>query len=145
MILSEKGIFIRETVEPDLRQIYLCGKDEPVFKNIAFKMTPEILAEIYNSSSSITYSAVRKKKVLGFIIGSVDGSISKIHWLMVKPEFRKTGIGKELLKSYIEKSGRSGSEQILVSVSDLNNEALKFFTAGGLKAEETIFQLYRKI
>jgi len=145
MKLAEKGIVIRKTVEEDLHQIYSEGKDEPSFSSLPFEFTPENLAEIFASQNSICFTAVRKKKVLGFIIGSVKDDESRIHWLMVKEKFRKAGIGEELIKSYIEISKNSGAENFLIAVFKNISETVKLFNNNGFSIKESFVEPDKKI
>jgi len=141
MNLSEKGIIIRKTVEPDLPQIYSHGSSEPLFQNLPFAFNPENLTEIFSLENSICLTAARKKKVLGFIIGSLKNEESAVHWIMVKDKLRKTGIGKELLKQYIEASKKDGAQNFLIDVFKNNPESVKFFTGNGFSIENTFIKL----
>ncbi len=143
MSLSEKGIIIRETVESDLRQIYLLGNDEHSFISLSFRMSPENLADIFASDNTIQLTAARKKKVLGFIIGSISDKDSLIHWMGVKPEFLKTEIRVELLKSFILKSKKSSAVNFIFAVSDTSPETLKFFIDNGFTVKRTLIELHK--
>lgn len=144
MKLFEKGIIIRKTAEADLKQIYAEGMNEPLFLNMSFAFTAENLAVIFASDKSICFTAARKKKILGFIIGSVENNESVIHWMMVKEKLRGAGIGQEMLKQYIETSKKNAALNFLITVSKNNTESVKFFTGYGFSGEDTLVQLKLK-
>ncbi len=145
MNLSEKGIIIRETIEADLPQIYSYVICNPLMMELPFPPGAENLAEIFASKNSICYTAVRKKKVLGFIIGSEKDNQSRIHWMMVRDKLRKSGIGSELLKQFIDNSGTQNGDKYLVAISGNSPESVKFFTGKGFNVKENFVELHRKI
>jgi len=145
MKLSEKGIIIRKTVEEDLPQIYAEGRNESQFKKLAFLFTAENLAEIFASPDSICFTAVRKKKVLGFILGSVDENESLVRWMMVRKKFRKAGIGKEMLKLYMDAAEKTGVNNFIIDVFKSNTESVEFFTKNGFNLNENFIELQFKV
>lgn len=145
MTLSERGIIIRKISESDLRQIYLTGIEEPVFADLPFTFSAENLAELFASDNSICCSAVQRKKILGFIIGSVQNGSSRIHWIMVKEKLRKNGIGSGLLDRYIHLSKKQNAGDILIAVSKNVPETIKIFTNREFTTEEGLTELRRKI
>lgn len=143
MNLTERGIIIRKTAEGDLPQIYSSGIEEPAFSDMPFAFNAENLADIFASDNSVCYSAVRKKKVLGFIIGSIEDGASRVYWMMVKEKFRKAGIGKEMLKLYIEFSKKHGAADFLIAVFQNNHDSVKFFTENGFSVKEDFIRLQK--
>ena len=144
MNLSERGITVRRTIEADLRQIYELGSGEPCFKDLTFAFNAENLAEIFASENSICCTAVRKKKVLGFIAGYAADGVSRIRWITVKETFRKAGIGNELLALYREISGIRGARNFLIDVFKNSPGTVKFFTGRGFTVKEDYVELYKK-
>lgn len=141
MKLSEKGIIIRKTIEADLPQIYAEGVVEPSFMNLPFRFSAKNLADNFASNNSISFSAVRKKKILGFIIGSSEEDVSTVHWIMVKDKFRRAGIGKELLLRYIDESKKSAAEKFSIALFRNSTESVKFFTDNGFIVNESFIEL----
>ncbi len=139
MKLSDKGIIIRNTTEEDLPQIYAIEKNYNAFANQSFALNAENLADIFASSSSICYTAVRKKKVLGFIACSIKNDESIIRWLMVNKNFRHAGMGKALLIQCMETSKKAGVTDFLIEVSE-NNDSINFFTRFGFNLKETVLK-----
>lgn len=145
MTLSEKGIIIRKTTESDLRQIYTTGITEPVLKDLPYIFTAENLADIFASVNGVCCTAIRGKKVLGFIIGSVKEGSSQIHWMMVKEKLRGAGIGNELLKLYLELSKKTGASDFLTAVLKNCHGPVKFFEQREFTVKENFVVLHRKI
>ena len=145
MKLSEKGIIIRKTVEADLPQIYAEGEIEPLLLNLPFRFNAENLADSFASYSSICFSAVRKKKILGFIIGSAEGDVSTVSWMIVKDKFRRAGIGKELLERFIDESKKASAEKFSVAVFRNSADSVKFFTDNGFSVEKNFVELSLKL
>lgn len=139
MKLSDKGIIIRNTIEEDLPQVYAAGKDQEALINLPFAFNAENVADTFSSSNSICYTAVRKKKVLGFIACSTKDDELIIRWIMVGKNIRHAGIGKALLMQCMEESKKYGVENFLVEVLGNNNSA-KFFTGFGFKLKETVLK-----
>jgi len=143
MKLSEKGIIIRKTIENDLRQIYLSGKNDPEFSASLPGWSANYLAEIFTDENSVYFSAVRKKKVLGFISGGVKGRDSFIQSVIVNEKFRKSGIGTELITKFIEFSKKKGAENFFIAVFKNNPHSVKFFTDNGFSVKDTFIEMRR--
>lgn len=129
MSLAEKGIFIRKTLECDLRSIYLAvseisGLDSDV-------LSADHLAELFASENSVMYSAVRKKQLLGFITGNIKRDEAAVETIYVKDKFRSIGIGSTLLEKFLTSSKKTGSLNYLISVHEENQKALNFFLSRG--------------
>jgi len=144
MKLSEKGIIIRKSIEDDLPQIYSLWISESPMNNLSYRFTPENIADIFASDNSVYFSAVRKKKVLGFVIGSVQNSDARIHWMLVKHNFRNSGIGSELLNRFIEISEKKCAAKFLTAVLENNKESEIFFANRDFTVKETMVELCRK-
>ncbi len=145
MSLSEKGIIIRKTIEADLPQIYSIGKNETLLSELPYPLNSDNMAEIFSSLNCISFTAVRKKKVLGFIIGTVKDNQSRIHWMMVKENFRRAGIGGELLKFFMENSKKNRADDFLIAVFKNDPYAVNFFTKYGFSLKENFAELHRKV
>lgn len=145
MAFSDRGIVFRKTTESDLPQIYSDGINELNFKKIYQPFNAENLAGLFASENSVCLTAVRKKKVLGFMLGSIESKKSSIYWFMVKERYRKTGIGKELLKLFMEVSKKRGAEKFFIAVPQSNDESFNFFTGNEFFEAETYKVLHKNI
>jgi len=129
MSLSEKGIIIRRTLESDLRSIYLAVSEISVLT--ADALTADSLADLFASDSSVMYSAVRKKQLLGFILGTVKENDAVIEKFFVKEKFRNCGIGSLLLEKFSLRSKKAGSCNFLIALHIENIQTLNFFIKRG--------------
>jgi ribosomal protein S18 acetylase RimI-like enzyme len=144
MSLRDKGIIIRNTIESDLRQIHDEGKKEPLLTDTAFNFSADNLSEILATENVLAYTAARKKTVLGFIIGAVKDTECKVYWMLVKKNFRKTGIGTELLQFFIENAKKNDVNNFFIAVFNNNSESVNFFNKNGFIVKNTFVEFYRK-
>jgi ribosomal protein S18 acetylase RimI-like enzyme len=81
--------------------------------------------------------------VIGFIIGRKDGTKSRIVLICVDTEFRKKGVGSELLNRYLEimKRQRFKTATLLVEVS--NQQAIDFYLHRRFKIKEKKPHIYK--
>ena len=71
------------------------------------------------------------KEAVGYIIGAVKDSSGKINSLAIKPDWRKQGIGENLLRKAIGLIKRKGGKKIFLHVRTWNKEALEFYKNQG--------------
>lgn len=145
MNLTEKGIYIRDTAESDLPQIFSLGEKDVLFAGLSSAWNPDNLLSVFASEKPVCITALRSKKVIGFIIGSVAGGESTISWIMVKSTLRRAGIGSELLKLFTESSKKNGSEKFLTAALPYNHDSLKFFEKNGFSQTVKFVELTREI
>lgn len=126
MKISVPGVIVRETCLSDLKPIYRLGLDEPLL-NLTNSLDVSAIANAFCSDDLIAYTASRKKEVLGFIIGRINGDSAEIQWLMVKEKLRRRGIGKALLDSFIIKSKTRGALNYFVALLPDKTETKSFF------------------
>ena len=141
--MPEKGIKIREATDSDLREIYHEGLAEPLFKEMNPSFTANNLADLFTSRDVIVFVAVRSKKVLGFILGSINNNECRIEWIIVKKGFRKKGIGTKMLNLLIENTKNSGADHFFIAVFMNNSESVNFFNKSGFTVKRTVLEFYR--
>ena len=138
-----KDIIFRKIIEEDLHLIYPEGLNEPEFIDLPFAWNSENIAKVFTSESVISFIALKKKKLIGFIFGSIENDTSYIHWIMVSEKFRETGIGKELLRLFIEASKERGAEKFLTSPLKNSHKIIEFFSSNGFSVKDTYSVLQR--
>jgi len=139
-----KDIIFRKIIEEDLHLIYPEGLNEPEFIDLPFAWNSENIAKVFTSESVISFIALKKKKLIGFILGrAIENDSSYIHWIMVSEKFRKTGIGKELLRLFIEASKERGAEKFLTSPLKNSHKIIEFFSNNGFSVKESYSVLKR--
>ena len=139
------GIIITDLNIDDLHQIYKLGLDEPVFEVSLNPWTPEKISSIVASDSFTAFTARRKKKVLGFIIGESKENKAEILWLMVVPHLRKKGIGSALIDSFIRKYSSDGINKIFIRLLENNLDTINFLCKKGLLENKTFKELSYEI
>ena len=142
MKLSERGIIIRKTAEEDLRGIYLLSRSLPERESRV--LTAPALAEIFMSKKYIACSAVRKKRVLGFIAGGVDNGKVHIERLIVDPIFRGSGIGSALLDYFCGSAKKEGADNFFIAVYEETPESTEFFLARGFSSSGKLLLMEKK-
>lgn len=143
MNLEVKGITIRKTVESDLRQIYTMGLTELPLQETRMTFDAENLAELFTSERVIALTAIRGKKVLGFIIGSITGNKCRIEWFIIIEKLRKKGIGTKMLHLFTESVKKFGVEHFFIALFVNNSESVNFFNKRGFSVKNTFSDLYR--
>lgn len=86
--------------------------------------------------SSIALKAVDDQgEIVGSVIGRVEKSsgkvIGRVYTIDVKPEHRRKGIGRTLLKKLEEEFRRMGCEKIVLEVAVDNEPAIKLYKSMG--------------
>ncbi len=142
MSLAEKGIIIRRTIETDLRSIYLAATETKEF--CSDNLTADRLADLFASDNSILYSAVRKKNLLGFILGNVKGEGAFVEKIFVKEKFRTCGIGSLLLEKFLLGSKKAGSDIFFIALPAENLQALNFLIERGFVQSDNTINLHKK-
>jgi GNAT superfamily N-acetyltransferase len=80
--------------------------------------------------------------LMGFVVCTVEAEIpifrvrecGWVHDLYVKPEARRGGVGRALVRGVIERFGEIGVEQIRLHTGVFNEDARKLFAAEGFRA-----------
>ncbi len=142
MSLQEKGIIVRKTSGNDLRGIYLYATGNPEFSSVEF--TADYLAELFASENRIMYTAVRKKKVLGFITGRIAGGTARLETIYVNEKFRRAGIGSALLEKFTARAKRNDAGDIVFSAPGDNTPLIKFMENSRFAAESSTLNLRKK-
>jgi len=139
------GIIITDLNIDDLHQIYILGLSEPGFKDSRYPWTPDNISSLIASDSFTAFTARRKKKILGFIIGEKKGSEAEILWLIVMPHLRKKGIGGALIDSFLKKTSSEGINKIFIRLLENNLDTINFLCKKGLSENKIIKELLYEI
>lgn len=125
----------------DLHQIYKLGNDEPAFKNSPTPWNIDNISSVIASNTFIAFTAKRKNKILGFIIGDVKDTNAEILWFMVITHMRNKGIGSALIDSFLEKADSHGINNIFIRLLENNLDTINFLCKKGLKVNNTFVEL----
>ena len=141
MTLLKDGIIITHFNIDDLHQIYNLGLKEQSFMDSIIPWTPENLSSLFASENFTAYTARRKNKVLGFIIGEKENSRMQILWFMVMPHLRKKGIGSALIDSFLKNSAGKSINELFIRINENNLASINFLCKKGLTVNKTFIEL----
>ena len=74
----------------------------------------EEMKEIFSDTPEFCFVAVELNEIVGAIFGHVHGEVGELEFLLVKPSYRKRGIGASLVQKLIEKYAKRGIKEIYV-------------------------------
>ena len=138
---------IRPACPDDLRDLFLLG--ESVFPELSGWEAPA-LAELLSAPGCLAFVALQRKKITGFIIGTVipkyGESLSVIHWICVAEKQRGRGIGRMLCESFFSESRSRNRSRCSVEIQGEVRDAVHFFNKIGFteKAPAVILEFNLK-
>lgn len=141
MIRLKDGIIVTPMNIDDLPQAYKLGLEEHAFKDSLNPWTPENISSVIASDLFTAFTARRKNKILGFIIGEDKGSDAEILWFMVVPHLRNKGIGSALIDSFLKKAHSKGINKIFIRLLENNLDTINFLCKKGLQVNNTFAEL----
>lgn len=89
-----------------------------------------------NSNAASSLVVESDDEVIGYVVYSVDGDKMEILNLAVDPNFRRRGVGSEILAILREKSELTNRNKIVGHVREMNLAAQLFLRANGFIATE---------
>ena len=125
----------------DLHQIYRLGNEESAFKNSLTPWNIDNISTALASNVFTAFTAKRKNKILGFIIGDVKDTGAEILWFMVVPQMRNKGIGSALIDSFLKKADSDEINNIFIRLLENNLDTINFLYKKGLKINKTFVEL----
>ena len=75
--------------------------------------------------------AVMKKQIVGYFVAQVVETEAELHNIAVDPAFQRKGIGKELMKHFLERIGTAGVQDIFLMVRPSNEAAIHLYESAG--------------
>jgi ribosomal protein S18 acetylase RimI-like enzyme len=112
----------------------LSGKDD----------SKKSIALFLNKNPNICFVAENKDgEIIGTIMAGNDGRRGHIYHLMVKPEYRKNGLGKKLLEKTEKALKKEGIRKIFLVVFKINKTGNNFWENNGYKIRKDL--IYRDI
>ena len=89
----------------------------------------EMRALIKNSDFFII--ALDRETPIGYICGMIENNVGHLKSLGVKKEYRKKGIGSNLLNMFEHFLAEKGVKKVFLEVSEKNTHAIAFYTRKG--------------
>lgn len=90
------------------------------------------MVKFYMLFKQYFYVYKNREKIIGFVAGSVKSDVrSHLSAIYVKEEFRKKGVGENLLKTLEAAFEKSNFSKITLEVKEDNKEAIEFYKGLG--------------
>ena len=77
-------------------------------------------------------------KIVASVMGGYEGHRGWINYLAVDPDYRRQGLGREIMDAVEERIRTFGAAKINLQVRMSNEEAIKFYESIGYKVEKII-------
>ncbi|RKD21021.1 GNAT family N-acetyltransferase [Ammoniphilus oxalaticus] len=88
--------------------------------------------------SELVLVAEVEEKVVGVIVGSLDGSKAYFYRLAVDPTYQGHGVGKQLVQALEERFKQRGATEIIIMINQDNQQVIPFYHSLGYEAQEYI-------
>lgn len=123
---------IRKAVESDLDEIIRLWK-----RNIRTINTASDIEDLFNAFKDYFFVAVslasEERKLIGFVAGAVRQGHGHISGIAVDAEYRRQGIGNELIKAVEREFIARAFDMVTLEVRKSNWRAIRFYEKQGYK------------
>lgn len=129
---------IRNFEERDLREIV-----DIVGTALNTNYDPLLFISIYETWPQGFLVAEENGRILGFIAGIISNETdARVLMIAVRRHFRRRGIGRELMSSFINNCTLRGARRIYLEVRKSNHEAIEFYRSIGFSDGATLPAYY---
>lgn len=104
---------------------------------------PYILASMAKETPETFLAAIFRKNTVGYVLASLRKDAGHILSIAVKRDFRRRGIGSELMRGILEVFYRKGIRRVDLEVRESNHSALEFYRKLGFQEKGLIKGYYR--
>lgn len=127
---------IRKAKKGDLNKISKIGNEVREFKvgkDVVTFWPKKTLAKIIASKKDLIFIAEQEKKIIGFIIVNYNSVFGKaiIENVIVRKEFRKMGIAKELLDNVLRQLKKQRCSYVSALANSKEKEAINWYIKRG--------------
>jgi ribosomal protein S18 acetylase RimI-like enzyme len=122
---------IREMVIKDYNEIINLWKNTEGIGINDYDDSKKRIKIFLDKNPNSCFVAEHENKIIGTIMGANDGRRGFIYHLMVKPEYRKKGIGKKLLEKVEKNFKKDGIRKIYLVALKKNKTGNKFWENNG--------------
>lgn len=130
-------LIFRDAVEKDLNYIYELEKK--IFGSDAYQIT--YLHYLLLNSEFFKVACI-DSVIVGYIVGRVEGVRAHLITIAVDKGYRGRGIGRYMLKCFIDYTLDRGVKTIYLEVSTKRREAINFYKRHGFKEKGYIPRYY---
>lgn len=100
--------------------------------------SPEAIGRYLARNPGLSLVASQDGHLVGAILCGHDGRRGYIHHLAVRPEARRQGIGRRLVRECLARLGRQGIQKCHLFVFRANEEAIAFWRAIGFTGRDEL-------
>jgi ribosomal protein S18 acetylase RimI-like enzyme len=106
--------------------------------------TIDALAKQLAWDSELVMIAEYEEKVVGVIVGTIDGSRGYFYRLAVDPDYQRHGVGRKLVEALEKRFKEKGVNRVFIMVNQDNKKVIPFYHSLGYEVKEYI-NLSKKI
>lgn len=88
--------------------------------------------------SELVLVAENEGKVVGVIVGTLDGTRGYFYRLAVDPNYQGHGVGKKLVQALEERFKQRGATRVIIMVNQDNKAVIPFYSSMGYQVQEYI-------
>jgi|688.fasta_scaffold166063_2 ribosomal-protein-alanine N-acetyltransferase len=125
-IVSDMGDILRRASVSDLDQLMTIETE-----SYSEPFSRDVFAEFLNDDSCICVIAERDQHIIGYALAAVNLQLSQLLSIAVAPQFRSTGVARQLLAGVMDYCRSSGAENIRLEVRSANVAARRLYDAMG--------------
>jgi diamine N-acetyltransferase len=144
--ITKADLYLIRDLWDKLRKIHL--KDSHFFKEHFRTFTWEKRSDkfIKTAEEDIFIQLVENDKVekIGYCVATVDNGTGEIDSIYLEEEYRKHGIGAQLLNNGVACLKEKGCETIVLGVAEGHEAVFEFYEKYGFYPRKTILQLKSK-
>lgn len=133
--LQEKSYKLGDIFIPSSRELYERAFQ---FKNFVFGIYTETNELIAFCNCSIPTHKAKKNLGRGIVDDSVLDLVGHVNTIIVKHEYRRRGIGREILQSVIQEFRKAQIRYLFVMISPKNTASLSLFRSSEFKLFQQI-------
>lgn len=100
--------------------------------------TLDDLAKQLAWDSELVLVAEVEQKVVGVVVGTLDGTRAYFYRLAVDPNYQGLGVGKELVQALETRFRQRGATQVIVMLNQDKKEVMPFYYSLGYEMQEYI-------
>lgn len=98
----------------------------------------DALAKQLAWDSELVLIAEMDEKVIGVIVGTIDGTRGYFYRLAVDPSYQGHGVGRELVQALEKRFKQKGATRIIIMVNQDNKKVIPFYSSLGYEVQEYI-------
>lgn len=100
--------------------------------------TVDALAKQIAWDSEMVMIAELDEKIVGVIVGTIEGNQAYFYRLAVDPNYQNMGIGRQLVEALEKRFEERGATQIQIMVNQDNKRVIPFYQSLGYQVQEYV-------